>query len=51
MQPTFPVVDANKSVTEIADMFDKETPAVLYKDGSGTYRILTKHDIIKAIAD
>ena len=51
MQPSFPEVDAGKSVSEIAEVFDKETPAVLYKDGSGTYRILTKHDIIKAIAD
>jgi cystathionine beta-synthase len=51
MQASFPVVDASKSVTEIAEVFDKETPAVLYKDGSGAYRILTKHDIIKAIAD
>lgn len=51
MQKPFPEVDGGKSVTEIAEVFDKETPAVLYKDGSGTYRILTKHDIIKAIAD
>ena len=51
MQKPFPEVDGSKSVTEIADIFDKETPAVLYKDGSESYRILTKHDIIKAIAD
>lgn len=51
MQQPFPEVDGSKSVTEIADIFDKETPAVLYKDGADAYRILTKHDIIKAIAD
>jgi cystathionine beta-synthase len=51
MQPTFPEVAGGKSVTEIAEMFNQETPAVLYKDSSGSYRILTKHDIIKAIAD
>ena len=51
MQPSFPEVDGGKSITEIAEMFNHETPAVLYTDGSGSYRILTKHDIIKAIAD
>jgi cystathionine beta-synthase len=51
MQEPFPEVNGNKSISEIAEMFDKKTPAVLYKDGSGSYRILTKHDIIKAIAD
>ena len=51
MQAPFPEVDGAKSVTEIADMFNKETPAVMYKDDSESYRILTKHDIIKAIAD
>ena len=51
MQKPLPEVEGGKVVTEIADMFDKDTPAVLYKDGSGSYRILTKHDIIKAIAD
>jgi len=51
MQSSFPEVDGGKSVTEIAEMFNHETPAILYKDGSESYRILTKHDIIKAIAD
>jgi len=51
MQQPFPEVNSGKSVAEIADIFDKETPAVLYKDGADSYRILTKHDIIKAIAD
>ncbi|MDA9121401.1 CBS domain-containing protein, partial [Flavobacteriales bacterium] len=51
MQSSFPEVDGGKSVTEIAEMFNHEIPAILYKDGSESYRILTKHDIIKAIAD
>lgn len=51
MQEPLPVVDGNLSISEIAETFDKKTPAVLYKDGTGVYRILTKHDIIKALTD
>lgn len=51
MQAPFPEVSGNMSISEMAETFDKNTPAVLYKDGTGVYRILTKHDIIKALAD
>lgn len=51
MQEPFPEVNGSLSISEIAETFDKKTPAVLYKDGTGVYRILTKHDIIKALAD
>jgi len=51
MQEAFPVVDGNLTLTDVAEKFEKKTPALLYKNGGGTYRILTKHDIIKAIAD
>lgn len=51
MQEPFPQVSGSLTVSEIAETFEKKTPAVLYKDAVGTYRILTRHDIIKAIAD
>ncbi len=51
MQAPFPEVSGSMSISEMAETFDKNTPAVLYKDGTGVYRILTKHDIIKALAD
>jgi cystathionine beta-synthase len=51
MQAPFPEVSGNISISEMAETFDKNTPAVLYKDGTGVYRILTKHDIIKALVD
>ncbi len=51
MQESFPVVDGTLPISEITSRFDKKTSAVLYKDTSGNYRILTKHDIIKALAD
>ncbi len=51
MQESFPVVDGTLPISEITSRFDRKTSAVLYKDTSGNYRILTKHDIIKALAD
>ncbi|MCF8257007.1 MAG: pyridoxal-phosphate dependent enzyme [Flavobacteriales bacterium] len=51
MQDSFPVVDGTLPISEITAKFDKKTSAVLYQDTSGNYRILTKHDIIKALAD
>ncbi|MBL4586353.1 MAG: pyridoxal-phosphate dependent enzyme, partial [Flavobacteriales bacterium] len=51
MQEAFPVVDGNLTLTDVAEKFEKKVPAVLYKNDGGTYRILTKHDKIKAIAD
>jgi cystathionine beta-synthase len=51
MQESFPVVDSTLPISEITSKFDKKTSAVLYQDTSGNYRILTKHDIIKALAD
>ena len=51
MQEPFPVVEAGIEVRDVTTRFDKRTPAVLFKDGSGEYRILTKQDIIKVLAD
>lgn len=51
MQESFPVVDGMLPISDITAKFDKKTSAVLYQDTSGNYRILTKHDIIKALAD
>ena len=51
MQESFPVVDGTLPISDITAKFDKKTAAVLYQDTSGNYRILTKHDIIKALAD
>lgn len=50
MQEPFTVVEGNMTLTDVADKFDKKTAAVLYKSSKG-YSILTKHDVIKALAD
>lgn len=51
MQEPFEVVEGNMTLSDVAEKFEKKTAAVLYKNGGGGYHILTKHDIIKAIAD
>lgn len=50
MQEPFELVEGNMTLTDVAEKFDRKTAAVLYKNSKG-YHILTKHDIIKAIAD
>lgn len=50
MQAPFPIVEGNLTLTDVADKFDKKTAAVLYKSSKG-FSILTKHDIMKALAD
>ena len=50
MQPSFPVVGADTSVDQITAKFTKNNSAVLYKDHNGKYKIITKHDLISAIA-
>ena len=50
MEKPFPVMDAYADYTSIAKMINRENPAVLVKTPSGVYQIITKHDIIKALA-
>ncbi len=50
MEKSFPVVDANTSYTEISGMINRENPAVLVKTTAGEHQIITKYDIIQAIA-
>ena len=50
MQPSFPVVDASANVEQITAKFTKNNSAVLFKDHNGKYKIITKHDLISAIA-
>ena len=51
MGEPFPIVDPDLPISEVTHRFDKRTPAVLYKNASDQFQILTKHDIIKALAD
>lgn len=51
MQEALPIVKGDQPISEVIGKLDKKTPAVLYRDSSGNYRILTKHDVIRALAD
>ena len=50
MERGFPVVDFNTPVERIGTLITKENGAVLSKDETGNYHIVTKYDIIQAMA-
>lgn len=50
MLPKFPVVEMQTPVNEIAGNINKDNSAVLVKDHAGAFHILTKFDIIQAMA-
>jgi len=50
MQPAFPVVGADASIEDISGQL-KSNAAVLVKDNYGKLKIITRHDVIKALAD
>lgn len=49
MQAPFPFVDINTPIEDISRKITRENSAVLVKDVSGNFHIITKHDIIQAI--
>jgi cystathionine beta-synthase len=50
MEKPFPMVDAYTPYKEISARINKENPAVIVKQPSGVYQIITKYDIIQALA-
>jgi cystathionine beta-synthase len=51
MEEPFPVVEPDATIAEVSQMLTKENPAVLLKNGGqGSFEILTKADLIRAIA-
>ena len=50
MQASFPMVAASTSIDQVSGLISKENPAVLVKELSGTVHILTKYDLIGALA-
>jgi cystathionine beta-synthase len=50
MSPALPIVGVNAKVEEISELVNKEVPAVLVDMGEGKYHIVTRHDLINAIA-
>lgn len=50
MSAPYPVVSESTSLDEISKLITKDTPAVLVKLDSEKYHIITRHDLIAAIA-
>ncbi len=50
MQKPFPVVGEQATIDEVSKLINKDNNAVLMKDLGGNYHIITKHDIIQAVA-
>jgi cystathionine beta-synthase len=50
MQPAFPVVGEKASIEEVSKLITKDNNAVIVSDMGGNQHIITKHDIIEAVA-
>jgi cystathionine beta-synthase len=50
MQTAFPIVNSEASIEDISSYL-KSNAAVLVKDSYGKLKIITRHDVIKALAD
>ncbi len=50
MDSLFPVVTFDTPVEKIGTLINKESGAVLAKDESGNYQIVTKYDVLQALA-
>ena len=50
MQAPFPVVSLNTNVDEMCKLINRDTPAILVDLGDGKYHIITRYDIISAMA-
>lgn len=50
MSAAFPIVRANASIDEVSTLINKSNSAVLVKLGEENYHIITRHDVIGAIA-
>lgn len=50
MQKAFPIVDSQATIDEISKLITKDNNAVLMRDLGGNTHIITKHDVIQAVA-
>ncbi|HQQ95098.1 MAG TPA: pyridoxal-phosphate dependent enzyme [Bacteroidia bacterium] len=50
MQAAFPVVGEKTSIEEVSKLITKDNNAVILRDMGGNQHIITKHDIIEAVA-
>jgi cystathionine beta-synthase len=51
LEPSYPVVAFDTPVERLSSLINKENGAVLAKDDSGNYHIVTKYDVISALGN
>ncbi len=49
IEPAFPIVDFGTPVEKLGSLINKENGAVLAKDDSGNFHIVTKYDVIQSM--
>ncbi len=50
IEPAFPLVDFSTPVEKLSTLINKENGAVLSKDDTGNYHIVTKYDVLNALS-
>jgi len=50
LEPSYPLVDFDTPVERLGSLINKENGAVLAKDETGQYHIVTKYDVIQSLA-
>jgi cystathionine beta-synthase len=50
MEKSFPLVAFDTAIEKLGTLINKENGAVLAKDDSGNFHIVTKYDVIQALA-
>jgi cystathionine beta-synthase len=51
LEPAYPIVAFDTPLERISSLINKDNGAVLAKDDSGNYHIVTKYDVIQALAN
>ena len=51
LEPSFPIVAYDTPVEKLSHLINKENGAVLAKDDTGEYHIVTKYDVIQALGN
>jgi cystathionine beta-synthase len=50
IEPPFPLVDFSTPVEKLSTLINRENGAVLSKDDTGNYHIVTKYDVLNALS-
>jgi cystathionine beta-synthase len=51
MQQAYPIVAFSENIEKVSSMIHKQNSAVLMMDMGGNWHIITKQDVIRAIAE